>query len=251
LNQAKAQLISYNELQFNADTNKIDNLGKQGIWIERYPEAGSIQVNKYKNNLLHGKCFSFYSNGNLYSESNYYNGKRTGFEKSYTIKGELVDFLRFNNDTTIICRFDTTEKLIGKYRLINGVEDSNYDSTFFSEEFIEKFRNPKDKFTTETEFTEIPGVFYQKTYVGGKLVSVLSFIDNKPIAMYEYQDEKLKTKTVYNRQRLNIILKRFHYDKNEFCFRTEYWNDQNILYKTKHYKRILGNSRIRCFKCKI
>lgn len=247
--ELKAQLIRFKDIQLTSDTNKRDFLGKQGIWIERYLEAESIVVNNYKNNVLNGKSYHFFNNGNLYAESNYYNGKNVDFDKAYTVTGKLILFNKYFGDTIIVCRYDTTERLIGRYRLINGQVDTHYDSAYVTPEFIENFQNPKNEITSSTEYTQIPGLYFLNTYVGGKLVSSLSMIADKPSAMYEYEDEILTKSTVYKKEFPYVISKKIYYDKHQFKYKIEYYDSNKLVYKTKKYKKLFGLFRVRCFRC--
>jgi antitoxin component YwqK of YwqJK toxin-antitoxin module len=84
-----------------AEGSYVKNL-KHGRWKEYYDYTGAIMIEEYyERGVQHGRFVSYHPNGQVFSDGQFYDGKREGIFKIYDEDGNHVRSLIFINDKQV------------------------------------------------------------------------------------------------------------------------------------------------------
>lgn len=174
--------------------NFTDSNGlKQGKWIKKW-RGKIVNIEHYKDNLLHG-YYAYYIDGNvLVCDGNYVNGKREGlFFSYYDYKSKLIGMESFyKNDTSIWFGFPAADgnKLVpikgfGIHKDSVFIQAPDYDGKIWYEGTF-KLQNNKYNDIKETIAYGIHKVYFKN----GKLKGIVDY-DKKMMEEFDTNGTKL------------------------------------------------------------
>ena len=103
--------------------NQIDSNNYEREYQLWYKNGNLMETFFCKNNLPHGKWLIYHQNGQIANEMNYENGRRVGWQRSYSKSGKIEQEVELIDGNGILISRDEKNKSIGIQNFVNGYPD--------------------------------------------------------------------------------------------------------------------------------